>query len=126
RKTPCRFAHRQLEWCDHARTLVPMQQDRSSPQFIPFRGARAFSVATVSVETPIGALCVASDDRGLCAAEFADRPERLTASLQRRFGAVDLRPGDPFGAAAALRAYFAGELTALDALPLSLGGTAFQ
>lgn len=35
-------------------------------------------------------------------------------------------PGDPFGVAAALQAYFAGALDALDALPVAAEGTDFQ
>lgn len=80
----------------------------------------------VEVATPIGALLVAADAAGLCAAEFADHGDRMTASLRRRFGTFAIGAGDPFAARARLAAYFTGDLAAIDGLPLSLGGTPFQ
>jgi methylated-DNA-[protein]-cysteine S-methyltransferase len=51
---------------------------------------------------------------------------RLLRGLERRFGSVTLVRDDQTEAAAAVTRYFAGELTALDRLPVDLGGTPFQ
>lgn len=84
------------------------------------------TLTLVEVTSPIGVVLCVADETGLCAVEFADRREHLLAGLRRRFGEVRLNDGDPVGAAPRLRAYFAGELSAIDALPVSLGGTPFQ
>jgi methylated-DNA-[protein]-cysteine S-methyltransferase len=65
----------------------------------------------------------------LQAVEWADAEERLAAVLRRRFGATLDAPAatrDPFGLTSALAAYFAGELRAIDRLPIGEGGTPFQ
>jgi methylated-DNA-[protein]-cysteine S-methyltransferase len=47
--------------------------------------------------------------------------------VQRRFGSAAISEcDDPAGAASALQRYFAGDLTAVDALPVDTGGTPFQ
>ncbi len=47
--------------------------------------------------------------------------------MRGRFGPVPLEPAsDPLGAVAAMRAYLAGDLVALDRLPVDGGGTPFQ
>lgn len=68
---------------------------------------------TVVVETPLGPFHAAGDARGLTASGFGAPATSPTA-------------GDPFGARAALAAYFAGSLDALDGLPSAAGGTPFQ
>ncbi|VDC20423.1 methylated-DNA--[protein]-cysteine S-methyltransferase [Pseudogemmobacter humi] len=79
------------------------------------------------VETPLGGLLLASDAGGrLHACEFADCEDRLHLLLTRRLGQWVLVPGEASDAARALGAYFAGDLTAVDALPLVLSGTDFQ
>jgi O-6-methylguanine DNA methyltransferase len=79
------------------------------------------------IDSPIGPLMVISDGQALRAVEYGDYMERGTALLTRALGPHRLSPAtDPGGASSALRAYFAGELTALDGLPVALGGTAFQ
>lgn len=81
----------------------------------------------VVVESPIGPAHLVSDGRALCALELGDRA-RLIPGLARRFGAeVALREGrDPLDLAARARAWFAGDLGALDGLALEPGGTPFQ
>jgi methylated-DNA-[protein]-cysteine S-methyltransferase len=79
------------------------------------------------VETQIGDALLVVDGAELCALEFADSEGRLLPPLTRRFGPVRLAAAtDPHGFSGRLRAYFAGELTALDAIPVSAGGTPFQ
>src|SRR5260370_4786556 len=79
------------------------------------------------IETPIGALRLVASEDALCAVGFVDRWDRLLRALEQRFGEVRLvRERNPAGASAGLIAYFAGELPALDDLPVQTGGTAFQ
>lgn len=84
------------------------------------------TLSIVEVASPIGPLLCVADAAGLCAVEFADVGERMRASLRRRFGKFALADADPFAARKHLGAYFAGALAAIDALPLSTGGTPFQ
>lgn len=80
-----------------------------------------------TVDSPIGPLEVVTDERAVCALEFADVEERLTAQLARRFGRVALRRRrDPLGVRGKLEAYFAGDLRAIDAIAVNPAGTPFQ
>lgn len=83
-----------------------------------------------SVPSPIGDLVIVADvDGRLCAAEFADHRDRLEKSLRLQFGAgrYELVPArDPAGLSTAISAYFAGDLAAIDGLPVAAGGTMFQ
>lgn len=82
-----------------------------------------------AVESPIGPIHVVSGGaEAICALDFGEPDERLLRLLRARFG-----PGarlaarrDPLGACSRLRAYLAGDLAALDDLPVDLGGTPFQ
>ena len=80
--------------------------------------------------TPIGDLAVVADPAGgLRAVEWADQEARLQRHLRLQAGAASfaLAPAvDPFGHCAALRAYFAGDLRAIEALPVADIGTPFQ
>src|SRR5258708_9659938 len=79
------------------------------------------------IETPIGALRLVASEEALCAVGFVDRWDRLLRALEQRFGEVRLlRERNPAGVSARLIAYFAGELPALDGLPVETGGTSFQ
>jgi methylated-DNA-[protein]-cysteine S-methyltransferase len=79
------------------------------------------------IETPIGKLRLVATDEALCAVAFADRLNGLEDELRRRFAGARLqREPNPLGASACLKAYFAGELLALDALQVDTGGTPFQ
>ncbi len=77
--------------------------------------------------SPLGPVAVASDGRALVALDFCS-PERMAARLCARFGdGVAIREArDPLGLTARARAYFAGDLGALAAVPVDGGGTAFQ
>lgn len=84
------------------------------------------------VDSPLGPLLVVSDcDARLRALDFADFMPRCRRLLTRHYGAEErgwsLQPGPcPAGIDRALAGYFAGDLAALDALPVATGGTAFQ
>ena len=80
-----------------------------------------------SFDSPLGPVALASDGRALVALEFSP-PQRLASRLRSRFGeGVAIRESrDPLGFTARARAYFAGDLAALAALPADGGGTPFQ
>jgi methylated-DNA-[protein]-cysteine S-methyltransferase len=83
-----------------------------------------------TVETPLGAFILVADHEGILrAADFADCESRMRALLDRRFGPAgyDLLSGSiPAATKAAVAAYFAGDLTAIDRIPIAGGGTVFQ
>jgi methylated-DNA-[protein]-cysteine S-methyltransferase len=82
------------------------------------------------IETPIGELVIVADDAGrLRAVEWTDHDANLQRSLRLQYGerGFSLTPApNPAGLSAAMRAYFAGNLTAIDDLPVATGGTDFQ
>jgi methylated-DNA-[protein]-cysteine S-methyltransferase len=79
------------------------------------------------VRSPIGPLSLFAQGPVLVALAFADGVETMHEWLRRRFGDFHTRPGrDPAGTASALRAYFAGDLSALDDVEVDTGGTEFQ
>lgn len=93
----------------------------------PAMTAAGDALAFGELETPLGTLLVVAGPRGLRAVEFADHDARMRAHLARWFGgAATQRRGDPAGALPRLRAYFAGDLGALDGLAVDPGGTPFQ
>ena len=79
------------------------------------------------IDTPLGVLIAVQSDGGLCDLDFSDRWKTKLARLKKRFGTVEFEESaDPHGVAAALSAYFAGDLRALDGVPVDAGGTAFE
>jgi O-6-methylguanine DNA methyltransferase len=59
--------------------------------------------------------------------EFADHEERLHRHFRAHYGECELDAGAaPESIKTALDAYFAGELTAVDAIQVATGGTEFQ
>jgi methylated-DNA-[protein]-cysteine S-methyltransferase len=78
-------------------------------------------------DSPIGPVHVVSDGRSLCALDFGEPAERLLPLLAVRFGGAPLRDADdPLGLASRVRAWFTGDLSALDDVPVDGGGTPFQ
>lgn len=79
------------------------------------------------VPTPLGPVALATRDGAVCAAAFGDDPAALRPLLERRLGPVVLADGPGAdAAAAALARYFAGDPSALEAVPVDAGGTPFQ
>ncbi len=82
------------------------------------------------LDTPIGELAIVADHQGnLRALDWTDHDESMRRLLRLHYGAEGfvLEPArDPGGLARALRAYFAGDLSAIDHLPVQTGGTPFQ
>ena len=99
--------------------------------------APALALHLERLATPIGTLLVVSDDRGvLRAVDWDDHLPRFHRLLQRHYGraghVLDERPATRFtsgshsAACDALRAYFAGDLAAIDRLAVATNGTPFQ
>ncbi|MEQ8813291.1 MAG: methylated-DNA--[protein]-cysteine S-methyltransferase [Thalassobaculum sp.] len=92
--------------------------------------AAALDFLVDRLPTPIGELLVVADAAGrLRAVDWADYEHRLNDLLRTLYRGreVRLRPAaDPGGASTAFAAYFAGDLAAIDSLPVETGGTAFQ
>ncbi len=75
----------------------------------------------------LGCILVAATERGICAIEFADRPETLVERLQQRFAEANLVGGDADFEATVASVVAAVEMPARAAsLPLDIRGTAFQ
>jgi methylated-DNA-[protein]-cysteine S-methyltransferase len=80
-----------------------------------------------SLSTPAGEMILLSRENRLYAAEFDDGRNSAAARMRRRFGDLKLISGqDTFGFASRLRAWFAGDLQALDEIVVETGGAAFQ
>lgn len=87
--------------------------------------AKQLQLATCA--SPLGELLLVHDAGRLCALDYHGCERRMLRLLARRYGEVVLVPGaPPPELCAALGAYFGGALGALDALPVSTGGTPFQ
>jgi methylated-DNA-[protein]-cysteine S-methyltransferase len=79
------------------------------------------------VPSPIGPVLLVADGASLVSLDFEAYQGRLHALLAKRYGHYRLaRARDPLGASSRLEAYFAGELGALDEIPVETGGTEFQ
>lgn len=79
------------------------------------------------VETPVGPMLLMVRDDCIIGLEFDDQPERYLKDLRRRFGAFDFKEtANPCGFSDRLRAYYAGDIRAVDDLPTEGGGTPFQ
>jgi len=82
------------------------------------------------LETPLGRIALVADEDGrLRALGFAAGHPRMHRQLRRapREGNAALTPAsNPGGLTAALGAYFDGDLTAIDGLPVAASGTEFQ
>jgi O-6-methylguanine DNA methyltransferase len=80
--------------------------------------------------SPVGVVMILTDDAGrLRAVDFSDYEERLHRLLRRHYGKNGYTIAEraaPSAAYAALEAYFAGDLAALDGLAVETGGTPFQ
>jgi len=82
------------------------------------------------LETPIGRLAIVADEDGrLRSVGFDAGHPRMDRQLRLWSGErhPSLTPAsNPGGLTAALRAYFAGEVTAIEGLPVAMSGTEFQ
>jgi O6-methylguanine-DNA--protein-cysteine methyltransferase len=77
--------------------------------------------------TPIGNLLIVSDEAALLAVDFGDRERRLRDAFAPARGRGSLREGPgPLGILDRLERYFAGELAAIDDIPVATTGTPFE
>ncbi len=78
--------------------------------------------------TPLGDFILVWDAEGeVVASDYGDHQARLHQLLQRRLGQCKLAVAEvPPVLATAIDAYFAGDLAALNRMPVRLNGTAFQ
>ena len=79
------------------------------------------------IDTPVGPMVLLARDGVLLLLEFDDAGDRVAREMKARFGAVELVPAsDPFGLSTKARAYFAGDLAAIDGIATDGGGTEFE
>ena len=92
------------------------------------KGAETMRLTLTRYAAPVATLLVVTDAEGrLRALDFEDYEERMRRLLARHYGAFELVDGEgPAAVTAALDAYFAGDLAALDSVPVATGGTDFQ
>jgi methylated-DNA-[protein]-cysteine S-methyltransferase len=82
------------------------------------------------LDTPIGIMLIITDVEGnLRATDWDDHEPRMQTLFTRQYGkkgfTLEEAPAPP-NVTCALRQYFAGEVTAIDALPVKTAGTPFQ
>jgi methylated-DNA-[protein]-cysteine S-methyltransferase len=82
------------------------------------------------MDTPIGEMLIVSDhDGNLRALDWTDHQARMRQLLRLHYGENGFRlvpARHPNGLAYAIGSYFAGDLTAIDTLPVKTAGTPFQ
>jgi methylated-DNA-[protein]-cysteine S-methyltransferase len=79
------------------------------------------------VASPIGTMVIVSDGELLRALEFADYEERMRRLLRIHVGEFTMKESrNPAGLSDRIRAYFGGDLTAIDDIAVETGGTPFQ
>ncbi|MGH3185097.1 MAG: methylated-DNA--[protein]-cysteine S-methyltransferase [Streptosporangiaceae bacterium] len=76
--------------------------------------------------TPIGEILLISDGEALCALEFEDCGSRMERMLRRQFRTYELVPSGSADTRRRIAAYFEGDLTTLDDIPVQAGGSDFQ
>jgi methylated-DNA-[protein]-cysteine S-methyltransferase len=77
--------------------------------------------------SPVGRLILVARGDAIVVVAFEESEGEARRWLGRRFGEFQMKDhGDPAGAASALRAYFGGDLAALDQVKVDTGGTPFQ
>jgi methylated-DNA-[protein]-cysteine S-methyltransferase len=79
------------------------------------------------VPSEIGIVFVISDGAAICAVDFENYESRMHELLTKQYPTFELIPKrNPLGVSDRLQAYFEGDLTALDEIPVNPGGTDFQ
>nr|WP_310524047.1 methylated-DNA--[protein]-cysteine S-methyltransferase [Polymorphobacter sp.] len=92
------------------------------------QGAPPMQLTLSPYAAPFANLLLVTDGEGqLRALDFADFDERMRRLLARHYGHFTLTEAPaPAAITTALDKYFAGDLTALDAIPIATAGTDFQ
>jgi len=83
---------------------------------------------TDEIPSELGKIVIVAHEERLVSLDYHDYDERMLALLATRFGgSIALRPSpNPFGLTDRLRAYLAGDLAAIEPIPVETGGTPFQ
>ena len=80
-----------------------------------------------TLPTPIGPLEVVTKGGVLCGITFDGHGASTRAWMERRFGEIAIEQHDSLGEVTdRIAAYFAGDVRAIDLLPVDTGGTTFQ
>jgi len=91
---------------------------------------KVFRLLMDRIDTPLGELLIVADQDGnLRSTAWTDYETHLRATLELHYGknGFTIEPRrNPGGLSEAIARYFAGELTAIDALPVETAGTSFQ
>lgn len=79
------------------------------------------------LNSPVGTIQLVHDEQFLRALDFHDHEDRLHRLLKAHYGQYSLVPAPGAGPfRRKLEAYFAGDLAAIDDIPVRTGGTVFQ
>ncbi|MBE9205907.1 methylated-DNA--[protein]-cysteine S-methyltransferase [Nostoc sp. LEGE 06077] len=79
------------------------------------------------INSAIGTILIVTDGDKLCALDFADYEPRMLKLLQRRYGSFDLQyVKNSQSFSSKIQAYFDGDRTSFNHIPISIGGTPFQ
>lgn len=79
------------------------------------------------INSPIGTILLVWQDGALRALDFGDYEPRLLRLLHRHYGRVQLIQGRaPVEIREPIQKYFDGDLTSIDPVPVTTGGTEFQ
>lgn len=87
------------------------------------------NLTSATILSPIGELTLVVDQFGnLRVALFTDKLDVIHRQLRLHYGqnGFEVNPGDPGGVSRAVEEYFAGELNAIESIPVATGGTPFQ
>ena len=79
------------------------------------------------IDTPVGMLTLVAGPAALLALDFAECRDRLLAPLLARYpNAAMVEEENPNGYSDRVRAYFGGDVRAIEDIPVEPGGTPFQ
>ncbi|GBE92319.1 methylated-DNA--[protein]-cysteine S-methyltransferase [Nostoc cycadae] len=79
------------------------------------------------INSAIGTILIVTDGEKLCALDFADYEPRMLKLLKKRYVSFDFQYlKNPQGFSNQIQAYFDGDHTSLNNIPISTGGTVFQ
>ncbi|MBD2771342.1 methylated-DNA--[protein]-cysteine S-methyltransferase [Iningainema tapete] len=79
------------------------------------------------IDFQMGQILIVSDGEKLCALDFAGYESRMIKLLEKRYGKVKLiEKANPQEFSSLIHAYLSGDLSSVDEIPVSTGGTPFQ
>jgi methylated-DNA-[protein]-cysteine S-methyltransferase len=94
------------------------------PQVVSTAPAR---FVTDRIGCALGTIVLMARDGRLSSLDYLECHDRMMTLLTARYGAVEVVAArDPFGFSTRVRAYLAGDIAAIDEIPIDPGGTRFQ